>query len=141
MNNGTDNARNVLVKYLKDLIWKYSQLLKILNLESEDIENSDEFSLSRHTDLETQTASDVISITRSVYTYIEKIQPDEDINELLQQAKALKKEAVEKSAENIAALEGELTHLKSRLAENKLPATSRRVFYAGKPPVILDLEI
>ncbi|MBI9108473.1 MAG: hypothetical protein JEZ04_17135 [Spirochaetales bacterium] len=139
--SGPAEASIVLTKYLRELTSTYNRLIKILNLERKDIENSDEISLSEHTRLESEAAEAVISLTGTIYTYLEKIKPDAAAEELLKSAIRLKEEARLMSRDNIELLSGELIRLKARLSANKLPITGRRVYYSGEIPTMMDIEI
>lgn len=139
--SGSAEAREVLTKYLKVLTSNYSKLLNILDLEHVDIGKSDEKALTEHTNLEKQTVSLIQSLTKTVYSYLEKTEPDADAAALLEIISGARKEADLRSRRNIKLLDGELLKLKARLSANKLPKTARRVYYSGETPTMMDIEI
>jgi hypothetical protein len=139
--SGAAEASEVLIRYLIDLASNYSRLIKILELEHTDIENSDESALFEHTKLESQTAGVIVTLTKTIYSYLEIIKPDKQSAEHLAAAGCLKDKAASLSKENILLLDGELLRLKTRLSANKLPITARRVYYAGETPTIMDIKI
>ena len=139
--SGSAETHAVIKKYLLDLTSNYKTLIKILEFEHDDIENSDEVALSEHARLESETVLNIIRLTKAIYIYLEEVRPDNGCTILLDSLSGLKETASTLSKTNIDLLSGELARLKSRLSANKLPKTARRVYYAGETPTMMDIEI
>ncbi len=136
-----EKASQTLETYISVLHTAYTELIRILELQADDIAGSDEKKLSVHTELEAETAAKICSITRSVRTYTESVPISSLSAELLSEIEKLRKTADEKSRKNIDALKADMERLKLKMEAIKLPKTARRVYYSGSSPTRMDIEI
>lgn len=136
-----NQATETLKTYISELLSSYEQLIAVLSLEADDIRLSDEFRLDRHVEMEREIVKQIISLTKSVRTYINNTEAGEEELQRLSAIAALKNRASTMIEDNIASLRTEMSRLKSKIASVKLPQSARRVYYSGNNPTLMDIEI
>ncbi|MDC7227947.1 MAG: hypothetical protein PQJ61_14375 [Spirochaetales bacterium] len=134
-------AADTVKLYLTQLEDKYNSLNRILLLEAEDISKTDEKKLLLHAGLEKETVESIISLTKSVYTYMEKLEVDNDSVNRLKNIDSMKKKAQTQISANIKQLKASMKEIEHKINRIKLPQSTRRVYYSGNNPTIMDIEI
>lgn len=127
--------------YAVSLDEKYSELLNILVIESDDIEKEAVFDLNIHTKLESETVSAIINLTKVIGTYLEKLQADDELLLLFSEIDKKKKLALEQTEKNIKNLNNKMAELKHKIGSLKLPKTAHKVYYSGNNPSLMDIKI
>lgn len=130
-----------LNRYISILLENYKKLLDILRLEADDIVAADTERLSLHVDLEIETVKTIVSVTNTIYLYLEKIPADEEGVGILKEVEHLRQSASEAGEANIRALKSGMSELKIKIQSIKLPKSARRVYYSGNNPTLMDIEI
>ncbi len=130
-----------IILYISNLHKEYTDLNKILKLESSDIEAEDEISLMLHVEMEAETVKRINSLTKTIRTYMDNSPINDEGAEKLKLIEKLKAEAQTVSAGNIAELKGRLERLKTKIESIKLPQSARRVYYSGNNSSLMDIEV
>ena len=133
-----DETLNLYITQLDD---EYKSLLNILCLEAADISAADEKRLEQHIRLEREAVRMITSLTNVVHTYLENIEPDDDMTKTLNKISESKKQAQAQISENIRNLEHAMSGIKKKIELVKLPKSARRVYYSGNNATIMDIEI
>ena len=136
-----NKAESTLLEYISELEKAYDSLNRVLLLEAADIEQQDEHKLQLHAAVEADTVRMIISLTNSVQTYLESVEPDSSMREKLRNISFAKAAAQQQINANVEALRRTMMKIKTRIDSVKLPKSARRVYYSGNTPTIMDIEI
>ncbi|HAK44728.1 MAG TPA: hypothetical protein DCO79_02245 [Spirochaeta sp.] len=136
-----EQVSETLNQYITELHKIYLQLINILEQEAVAISDSNERKLSTHAAMEADTVKNIISLTKSVHSYLDHAVVSELSDARLREIEECKLKAAELSRINIAALGKSLSGLKEKIHTIKLPQSAHRVYYSGNNPTIMDIEI
>lgn len=134
-------AASTLLIYSNSLNKKYSELLKILKLEKQDIVSENIEHLGIHIDYEKNITRAIKKYTDTVAIYLDKTEVDTGITSILSEIKEKREIANNLSNINIKLLKEKMLSLKIKINSFKLPKIGRRVYYTNENNKIMDIEI